>query len=59
MAEQLNYEKVLNRMIQRWANKNPEMIKDIQEISDKIVLFNMKWGMNAKVNDFMSPEEPL
>lgn len=35
---------VAEKLLNKWCKNNPEMLKEINDLCVKVVLFNMKWG---------------
>lgn len=51
-------ELLIRKMMERWLEEKPDMMKDIEELTSKVIFFNMKWGTNLQAEDvIIKPNE--
>jgi hypothetical protein len=54
--QQKTMEYIMKKITDKWFEDNPDLVKDIQELSDKVVMFNVKWGTKLEAKDVITEQ---
>lgn len=46
-------EYIMKKITEQWFKDNPELVKDIQNLSAEFVLFNFKYGTRLNAKDLL------
>ncbi len=47
---------LMQKMMQRWVDDNPDMMADIHELTSQVLFFNAKWGTKLQAEDVVNKD---
>lgn len=52
MKKDITKEFIAQKVVDKWIKKNPEFMKDAEELAAEVAFFNTKWGSDLEIKDF-------